>query len=111
MKEMVLLDSYIVRQVSMAVAQLYTVWVQPLVRNGSTVLVASIICMLLLVAYWHANNERPYPGFKLIGKEPEEWLHIRAKARFTNNAHSIMKRGYQEVSFDRSWSNTQAFIV
>lgn len=61
-------------------------------------LLFAVFVVIASIFIYYAQEERPYPGFKLIGKEPGEWTNAKAKERFVKNAISIMKRGMDEVS-------------
>lgn len=58
----------------------------------------AVFAVIVSIFIYYAQEERPYPGFKLIGKEPGEWTNAKAKERFVRNAISIMRRGMDEVS-------------
>lgn len=60
-------------------------------------ILAGFVLLLTFFGYW-AQEERPYPGFKLVGKEPGEWGNKKAKERFVKSAITILKRGMEEVS-------------
>ncbi|KAL1643064.1 hypothetical protein SLS58_005033 [Diplodia intermedia] len=60
-----------------------------------SLLFAGFVIIVSVFSYY-AKEERPYPGFKLIGKEPGEWTNAKAKARFVQSAVQIMKRGMDE---------------
>ncbi|KAF4535002.1 Cytochrome p450 [Lasiodiplodia theobromae] len=59
-------------------------------------LLFAVFVVIASIFIYYAQEERPYPGFKLIGKEPGEWTNAKAKERFVKNAISIMKRGMDE---------------
>lgn len=62
----------------------------------ASLLFAGFVVLVTLIGYW-AQEERPYSGFKLVGKEPGEWGHAKAKQRYVQNAIQILKRGMDEV--------------
>ncbi|GME53120.1 putative cytochrome p450 [Neofusicoccum parvum] len=61
----------------------------------ASLLFAGFVVLVTLIGYW-AQEERPYSGFKLVGKEPGEWGHAKAKQRYVQNAIQILKRGMDE---------------
>ncbi|KAL0262446.1 hypothetical protein SLS55_001414 [Diplodia seriata] len=71
--------------------------------DSSTLQLGSLLfagfVIIVSVFSYYAKEERPYPGFKLVGKEPGEWTNAKAKARFVQSAVQIMKRGMDENFF------------
>lgn len=59
-------------------------------------LFAALVVVFTAFSYW-AREERPYPGFKLVGKEQGEWTNAKAKERYVRNAIQILKKGMDEV--------------
>ncbi|KAK0665002.1 Cytochrome P450 monooxygenase pyr3 [Lasiodiplodia hormozganensis] len=54
---------------------------------------------VLLALLWHlVQDEKPYPGFPLIGKQKGEWLNTKAKERMINHANEILKDGYKRYN-------------
>ncbi|OJD36815.1 cytochrome p450 [Diplodia corticola] len=60
-----------------------------------SLLFAGFVIIVSVFSYY-AKEERPYPGFKLIGKEPGEWTNAKAKARYFQSAVQILRRGMDE---------------
>ncbi|EXF82139.1 P450 monooxygenase [Colletotrichum fioriniae PJ7] len=61
-----------------------------------TVLVFASLSALGLLA-WHFREDKPYAGFKLIGKERGEWSYEKARERWNNNAFELLRAGFEET--------------
>ncbi|KAF4776176.1 cytochrome p450 monooxygenase [Colletotrichum scovillei] len=46
---------------------------------------------------WHFREDKPYAGFKLIGKERGEWSYEKARERWNNNAFELLRTGFEET--------------
>ncbi|KXH67755.1 P450 monooxygenase [Colletotrichum salicis] len=62
----------------------------------STTLVLFSLCALGLLA-WHFREDKPYSGFKLVGKERGEWSYEKAKEKWNNNAFGLLRAGFEET--------------
>lgn len=68
------------------------------VSSQSYPIVFAILAVLITVFSYWINEDRCYPGFKVIGMEKGEWGYAKAKKRYVENAVKIMKQGAEDVS-------------
>ncbi|KXH40775.1 P450 monooxygenase [Colletotrichum simmondsii] len=63
--------------------------------NLTTLILACLGALGLLA--WHFREDKPYTGFKLIGKERGEWSYEKARERWNNNAFELLRAGFEET--------------
>ncbi|KAL1632772.1 hypothetical protein SLS58_011319 [Diplodia intermedia] len=64
---------------------------------GTPYLFGAVIVLATLLWHW-AQDERPYPGFPLIGKQKGEWFNTKSKERMTAHANEILKDGFHKYN-------------
>ncbi|KAK6222459.1 P450 monooxygenase [Colletotrichum tabaci] len=66
-------------------------------NSGGVYLMILSVFVLGFLA-WHHREDKPYPGFKLIGKERGEWSYEKARERWNNNAFELLRDGFEKTN-------------
>ncbi|KAH7021846.1 P450 monooxygenase [Ilyonectria destructans] len=53
--------------------------------------------ILLTFVFWYHREDAPFPGFKLAGKKPGDWLNQAARKRWETEPTKILKEGFKQT--------------